>query len=151
MKTMNSVMIVVASHQAARLFRGVIGQKPDDAWEERADLIEPLARAKGSDLTSDAPGRAAGQADASHHALQSRADAKTEVGQRFVRELAAVVNAEFRSGHYARLYVLAEPKVWGALRDKLDSPVLGALRDALPVNVVKCSPTEIRRRLPERL
>ena len=145
---MNKVWIVAANQEVARYFkvRKSRGQMP----EEISDLLDPSARLRARDLVSDRPGRQAGSAGA-HHAVEKRHDVKEQGMIRFAASIGAVLDKARRDGDCERVYLLAEPRVLGQIRQSLDKATLDIVAGESAVNLVKASPAVIREHLPDQL
>jgi len=146
---MGKIMIVVASHDAARIFEAETGAC--DVLVENEDLLNPAGRSHRGELESDRQGSVSGVAGGAGHGLGNEQGPKEEALARFVRSVAAVVNAAHYTGQCERIYLVADPHVLGALRDELDATTRAAVAGELHKNLVKHPVTEIRQHLPERL
>lgn len=146
---MGKVLIVVASHEAARVFEAEAGTTRE--LIEREDLFNPSARRHRGDLESDRAGRYSAEAGSSVHGMEREHGPKDEALSRYVRELAALVDDVCRPGGYGRIYLVADPHVLGALREALGAAARAAVAGELSKNLVKHSGTEIRQHLPESL
>ncbi|HQY71522.1 MAG TPA: host attachment protein [Pseudomonadales bacterium] len=146
---MGKIMIVVASHDAARIFEADAGACA--TLLEREDLLNPSGRRHRGDLESDRQGSFSGVAGGAGHALGNEQGQKEEALARYVRSLAVVVNAAHHTGHCERIYLVADPHVLGALREDLDAGTRAAVAGEVVKNLVKHTVAEIRQHLPERL
>ena len=146
---MGKIMIVVASHDAARIFETEAGACA--TLVEREDLLNPAGRLHRGDLESDRQGSVGDTAGGVGHGLGNDHGPKEEALARFVRSLAVVVNAAHHTGHCERIYLVADPHVLGALRDDLDATTRAAVAGEVVKNLAKHTVAEIRQHLPERL
>ena len=146
---MGKIMIVVASHDAARIFEADAGACA--TLLEREDLLNPSGRRHRGDLESDRQGSFSGVAGGAGHALGNEQGQKEEALARYVRSLAVVVNAAHHTGHCERIYLVADAHVLGALREDLDAGTRAAVAGEVVKNLVKHTVAEIREHLPERL
>jgi protein required for attachment to host cells len=146
---MGRIMIVVASHEAARIFETEAGAC--GTLVENQDLLNPSARRQGRELESDRAGRYSAEAGSSVHGLEREHGAKEEALARYVRSVAGIVDAAHQAGRCDRIYLVADPHVLGALRRDLDAATLVAVAGEVPKNLVKHTVAEIRQHLPERL
>jgi protein required for attachment to host cells len=146
---MGKIMIVVASHDAARIFETEAGACA--TLVEREDLLNPSARSHRGDLESDRQGSFSGVAGGAGHGLGDEQGRKEEALARYVRSLAVVVNAAHQTGHCERIYLVADPHVLGALREDLDATTRAAVAGEVVKSLVKHTVAEIRQHLPQRL
>lgn len=116
-----TMWVVVADGARARIFEG------DPKVGALAQVMPELVgrgREKGSDLLADRPGRSV---DSSHvgdrHAMEPPTDPKEVEKQRFARELASTLETASNEGRFARLMLVAPPKMLGELRDVLPEKV----------------------------
>lgn len=144
---MNKVMVVVASHEAARVFEAPHGKSA--VLEENHDLLNPSARLHTGDLESDRGG--SGGSGSAVHGMERERGAKEEELSRFVRALAVVVNAAFHTGECDRIYLVADPHVLGELRRHLDDDTRAVVAAEVVSNLVHHPAAEIRAHLPEVL
>ena len=146
---MGKIMIVVASHEAARVFEAEAG--PGGGLVEREDLLTPSARRHRGEMESDRAGRYGAEAGGSVHGMEREHSAKDAALARYVRELAHELEAARQAGHCERIYLVADAHVLGALRHALDAPTQAIVAGEVSRNLVKHSLAEIRQHLPERL
>jgi len=146
---MGKIMIVVASHDAARIFETEAGACA--TLVEREDLLNPSGRRLRGELESDRQGSVSGVAGGVGHGLGNEQGPKEEALARYVRSLAVVVNAAHQTGHCERIYLVADPHVLGALRDELDATTRAAVAGEVVKNLAKHTVADIRQHLPERL
>ena len=146
---MGKIMIVVASHDAARIFETDAGACA--MLVEREDLLNPSGRRHRGDLESDRQGSFSGVGGGAGHALGNEQGRKEEALARHVRAVAVAVNAAHHTGHCERIYLVADPHVLGALREDLDAGTRAVVAGEVVKNLVKHTVAEIRQHLPERL
>lgn len=116
-----TMWVVVADGARARVLQG-------DPRVGGLELVMPelvgRGREKGADLLADRPGRSI---DSSHvgdrHAMEPSTDPKEVEKQRFAREIAAILESASNEGRFARLMLVAPPKMLGELRDLLPEKV----------------------------
>ncbi|BCX17967.1 MAG: host attachment protein [Geminicoccaceae bacterium] len=116
-----TMWVVVADGARARIFQG-------DPKVGGLELVMPelvgRAREKGTELLADRPGRSV---DSSHvgnrHAMEPSTDPKEVEKERFARELASTLEAAANEGRFARLMLVAPPKMLGELREVLAEKV----------------------------
>lgn len=116
-----TMWVVVADGARVRIFQG-------DPRVGALELVMPelvgRGREKGSELLADRPGRSV---DSSHignrHAMEPPTDPKEVEKQRFARELADKLEEANNEGRFARLMIVAPPKMMGELREVLSDRV----------------------------
>ncbi|MCS7267500.1 MAG: host attachment protein [Geminicoccaceae bacterium] len=116
-----TMWVVVADGARARIFQG-------DPRVGGLELVMPelfgRGREKGSELLADRPGRSV---DSSHvgnrHAMEPSTDPKEVEKLRFARELAEKLEEANNAGRFARLMLVAPPKMMGELRELLSEKV----------------------------
>lgn len=116
-----TMWVVVADGARARILAG----------DPRIGGLEPVmpelvgrGREKGADLLADRPGRSV---DSSHvgdrHAMEPPTDPKEVEKERFARQLADTLEAACNEGRFARLTLVAPPRMLGELRAVLPAKV----------------------------
>ncbi|MCX7629182.1 MAG: host attachment protein [Geminicoccaceae bacterium] len=116
-----TMWVVVADGARARIFQG-------DPRVGGLELVMPellgRGREKGCELLADRPGRSV---DSSHvgnrHAMEPSTDPKEVEKLRFARELAEKLEEANNAGRFARLMLVAPPKMMGELRELLSERV----------------------------
>ena len=146
---MGKIMVVVASHDAARIFEAEEGACA--TLVEREDLLNPSARRHRGELESDRQGSFSGVAGGAGHGLGNEQGRKEEALARYLRSLAVVLNAAHHTGQCERIYLVADAHVLGALRDDLEPGTRAAVAGEVVKNLVKHPVADIRQHLPERL
>lgn len=123
--TSRTTWVVVADGARARILAG-------DPAAGTLELVMPelvgRGREKGAELMADRPGRSI---DSSHvgdrHAMEPPTDPKEVEKQRFVRQLAERLTEALTEGRFARLVLVAPPRVLGELRAVLPEKVRAAV------------------------
>lgn len=140
--------VVVADGARARILAGDPGK---GGLELAMPELVGRAREKGSDLVADRPGRSV---DSSHvgdrHAMEPPTDPKEVEKERFARELVQTLEAASNEGRFARLLLVAPPKMLGELRElmpaRLKEKVVGEVDKDLTWVPVHDLPGHLRGR-----
>ncbi len=140
--------IVAADSAFAKILRT---EKKKGPLELVRELEHPESRMKDSELYSDRPGRAFDSGGQGRHAMENEVDAKKMESIRFAQQLADELKKAAEEEQFHKLYILAAPAFLGELREKLDPIVKSKIKEEIPKDVVKQTPEEIRKRLPEYL
>jgi protein required for attachment to host cells len=116
-----TMWVVVADGARARIFQG-------DPRVGHLELVMPeltgRAREKGSELLADRPGRSLDSSQVGNrHAMEPSTDPKEVEKERFARELASTLEKAADEGRFARLMLVAPPKMLGELREVLAEKV----------------------------
>lgn len=145
---MRTIWVVVADSARARVFEchGASG-----ALVEILDLVHPQSRRPAHIAGSGAPGRSYDRFGKARHAMVPRKNKKAFDIRVFAREIAEQLSQACRDSRFERLYLLAEPRLLGALRKALDSTVRRRLVAHQCLDVVARPAPVIRRHLPRYL
>jgi protein required for attachment to host cells len=112
----HNAWMVVASGDKARIFKIIsVG-----VLEEIHDFADPSARLKDADLTSDHAGRTSMTAHGSHHTKSAHTPPHVKEVAKFARQLADQLEMSRQKGSFEHLYLVAEPKFLGHLRQHLN-------------------------------
>ena len=106
---------------------------------EQADL---RTREQGT----DAPGRAFSSIDGRRSAME-QTDWHTQDEERFLKEIAGLLDVEVKSGHVKNLIVVAPPRALGVLRTAYSQDVRKALSCEIDKDLVKMPVHEIEKHL----
>lgn len=145
---MSRIWVLVASHGRARLFESDNRVGP---LREIASFAHPQARLHERDLVSDAPGRSFDRRGEGRHAHGERRTAKRQEAARFAKELAAALERGRVDKRYDKLYVVAEARFLGQLRECLDEATRDLIAGEIDRNVVTGTPEAVREQLPDFL
>lgn len=145
---MDKHWIVVAADGQARIFesRGRNGH-----LEEIFDLANPTARLPAHSIDAQAPGRSFDRVGSGRHAMEPRSERRAIARERFAAEIAETLRGGWQEGRFDNLYVIAEPKMLGVLRDILDPTLRKHLAGEVPGNLVTEPVDTIRAHLPDFL
>lgn len=144
---MEPTWILVADAARARLFTV---ERPRGPLQELADFVNPAERLQERELTTDDPGRFTAPGG-SRHAVGEARRTKDEYARRFADELAGYLRHARTRDEYRRLYLVADPRFLGTLREQLDEPTQRLVVAAIDKEISARDPAAIRRHLPERL
>lgn len=144
---MERTWILVADAARARLFTV---ERPRGPLTELNDFVNPMERLHEGEMHSDDRGRISAPGG-SRHAFGDDKDPKAEYARRFARELADHLKDRHSQGEFKRLYLVADPKFLGELRDHIDGPTERCVVSAIDKDISRLDPGDIRRHLPDRL
>lgn len=101
------------------------------------------------DLVSDRPGRSFESASATRHAIASRHDPHDTARDRFIAQLAAMLNEDNRARQFDELILVVAHGYSGKLRDALDKGTRARVRETIVKDLTKQPLTDIHARLVE--
>lgn len=145
---MSKDWVVVADRNRCRIFEQA---KRNGPLEEIADLVAPAARLKNRDINTDRPGRAFDAGGQGRHAMSSSVEPIEQEAIRFAKEVVTKLDDGRQSGRFARLYLIAEPRFLGHLRQGFARPLQEHVAAEIDKDWTTNSPQEIRERLHDRL
>jgi len=143
------IWVVAADAARARIFRAA----GDKRLVEMEGLLNPVAgRAAERALRSDRQGHASNATHGGGHSLQRNAESglQHETAE-FARRLAHRLASSRRHGEVDRIYLMAEPRLLGAVRACLDRATRRLVAGEIDKDLTRQRPTAIRERLPARL
>jgi protein required for attachment to host cells len=146
--TMPKVQILVANSGQARFFSV---DSPTGELHELGVDINPDARMRGEDLTSDRPGRFWDRSVHGRSAAEEPTDPKDVSIQRFARQLAHKLDLERTQGRLERLYLVASPPFLGELRKHLNGHLKPLIVEEIAKDFGHMAARDLRKHLPERL
>jgi len=141
------IWVVAADAARARIFRAA---RADGGLTEIEDLLNPDVRDERA-LHADRLGHAPDATHGGGHSLQRNATEDRQVAADFGKTLARRLVAARKRGQFDRLYLLAEPRLLGVVRDGLDAPTLRLIAGELDKDLTRQGAATIRARLPKRL
>lgn len=145
---MASIWILCANGGRARILEA---ESPTASLVEVAALVNPSARVKERELTSDRPGRTFDSVGAGRHAKASEVEPKQEEEIRFAKLLADRLEQGRVTQAFDRLALVASPEFLGYLRASLDEPLESIVALEIDKDYTSLKPEELRARLPDRL
>lgn len=137
--------ILVADGSRARLFRN---ESPKVALQPALDHELIGENLPSRDLVTDREGRQTGSSG-NHHALDRETDPKEHEKQRFLRDVAHVLENGLDSNSYKSLVVIAPPRALGELREHLDARVTARIVQEIPKDLTKDRVDALEARLRE--
>jgi protein required for attachment to host cells len=145
---MGASWVVVADSSAARIFNA---PSPTGALEEIASYAHAEGRMHESDMRTDEPGMTKDRAGYAKHGMEPKVKPKEQEAIAFARLLAKRIELARSKSEIERVILVAPPEFLGHLRDVLDEDARKIVDGEHNINVVRMTPEEIRRHLPERL
>lgn len=138
--------IVVADKNRCRIFQQAGRNGP---LEEIADLVAPATRLKNQDINTDRHGRAFDSGGQGRHAMGSSVEPVEQEAIRFAKEVATKLETGRQQNSYGRLYVIAEPRFLGYLRQSYSRPLKDTIEAEIDKDWTTQTADEIRGRLRE--
>lgn len=135
--------LVVANAARARILEETGHAK---SYVERADLVHPASRNKGTDLGADRAGHAIGSGSAGT-AYTSRTSPRERERDRFAREVAEMLNQAIASGDCAGWVLAASNPFLGHVKSHLTPNARKALLATLPDDLTGLSNAQIADRI----
>ena len=140
-----STWILVADAAHARIFNA---ETATSAFTELESSIHPEAQQHEQKLTSDLPGRQAGGATGSHHAVGSETDPKEYEAVKFAKDLCKHLEAAHNAQKFRQLIVVAAPAFLGRLRAEMSKNISKVVTLELDKDIVEQDAASIRGHLP---
>jgi protein required for attachment to host cells len=141
---MSKDWIAVADKNRCRIFEQANRNGP---LEEIVDLVAPATRLKNQDINSDRPGRAFDSAGQGRHAMGSSVEPVEQEAIRFAKEVAVKLDSGRQQNSFGRLYVIAEPRFLGYLRQNYTR----SLKDTIAAEIDKDWTTQSAEQIRDRL
>jgi protein required for attachment to host cells len=138
--------IVVADKHRCRIFQQT---SRNGSLEELADLVAPATRLKNQDINTDRHGHAFDSGGQGRHAMGSSVEPVEQEAIRFAKEVAAKLEAGRQQNSFTRLYVVAEPRFLGYLRQNYSRPLKDTIEAEIDKDWTTQTADEIRDRLRE--
>jgi len=145
---MPATWVVVADSSAARIFNA---PSPTGALEEIASYAHAEGKMHEQDMRTDELGMTKDRVGYAKHAMEPRVKPKEQEAVVFARLLAERIESARTKNVIDRVILVAPPEFLGHLRDALDDNARKIVDGEYNLNVVRMSPDEIRKHLPERL
>jgi len=143
---MSKDWIVVADKNRCRIFQQT---NRNGSLEEIADLVAPTTRLKNQDINTDRHGAAFDSGGQGRHAMGSSVEPVEQEAIRFAKEVAAKLDSGRQQNSFTRLYVIAEPRFLGYLRQNYSRPLKETIAAEIDKDWTMQPPDEIRNRLRE--
>jgi protein required for attachment to host cells len=144
---LEATWILVADGARARVFRV---ERPRGPLIEEASYTHPEERLPEHELASDDPGRVRGAGGRQHAFGPDESLHRQEAG-RFAAELARRLREGREKDRFRRLYLVAEPRFLGQLRDARDAGTAERVVGEFDKDLAGHDAKAIREHLPERL
>jgi protein required for attachment to host cells len=106
------------------------------------EQADPKTREQGT----DAPGRSINSVDDRRSAME-QTDWHTQEEERFLKEIAGLLDAEVKAGHVKGIVMVAPPRALGVLRPAYSADLRKALRSEIDKDLVKMPVHEIEKHL----
>lgn len=145
---MAKAWVLVANHTDARMFEA---EHRASALKELDVLHYPEGRMKGRELLADAPGRVFDRFGHASRGMGNMGDLRRDGAESFAREIAHALERGREEGRFENLYIVAEPKMVGPLRNAMSATTRAAIQGETAKNVIHDAPEEIRKQLPDFL
>lgn len=143
---MSKDWIAVADRNRCRIFQQTGRNGP---LEEIVDLVAPATRLKNQDINTDRHGRAFDSAGQGRHAMGSSVEPVEQEAIRFAKDVAAKLDAGRQQNSFGRLYIVAEPRFLGYLRQNIGRPLKETVAAEIDKDWTSQSAEVIRTRLRE--
>lgn len=145
---MKKIWVLAADNTRARVFAT---DKRNGELAELFDLVNPKARLRERDFTSDLSGRTANSATGMTHSYGPDEKHKPRATEDFAREVARRLNGARIKGEFGRLYIVADPSFLGLLRSTLDYDTRKLVTGEVDKNLARGSVEQVRATLPDFL
>lgn len=140
--------IVLADGAQARV---LLNEGPNKGLRELMTAQSETARLAGRDLMADDRGRTFDSAGQGRHAMEPKTDPKSVEEEKFLREVAHIIERGANDGDYDRLVLCAAPRALGALRGLLSKSAQDKVMAELPKNLVNTPLQDLPRSLQDTL
>ena len=138
---MDTTWILVADRTRARIFEEVRSPR---AVQEIADLINPLGRARHSELTTDAEGRSRSSSLRTRaHTESPGVTADTHEAERFSHQIADYLETARNEHRYSRLWIVAAPKFLAMIRKSLSREARKLIEEEIDKDLSRSNVREI--------
>ncbi|ADU65784.1 host attachment protein [Desulfurispirillum indicum] len=145
---MSKVIILVADASRARL---LAVESPTGPLMELESLVNPAARLRQQDLSSDRQGRSFQSAGTGRSAMAETTTPKEQETAVFARELTQNLQERRKQGELEKLYVVAPPAFLGELRKHLGAEVASVVVAEIDKDYTRLDARELREKLPQYL
>lgn len=141
---MSKDWVVVADKNRCRIFRQTSRTSP---MEEIAVLVAPVTRLRNQDITTDRPGSTFDSGGQGRHIKGSSVEPVEQEAIRFAKDVVAKLEDGRRQNSFQRLYVIAEPRFLGHLRQHYSRPLEEMIAAEIDKDWATQTADEIRERL----
>lgn len=136
--------VIVANRDKARIFNfervGVL--------TELEALIQPEGKMKPQDLTSDKNGRGFDRVGSSRHGKEPKTSPREKEALSFAKKVSKYLEQSKKSGAFDNLYLLAETKFLGLLRQEMTPSVAECVEMEIKKDMLHMKPEAIWQLLP---
>ena len=145
---MSKDWIAVADKTRCRIFEQSSRHGP---LEEILDLVSPMSGLKNQDINSDRHGRAFDSGGQGRHAMSSNVEPVEQEAIRFAKDVVEKLDAARQQRRFEQLYIVAEPRFLGYLRQAYGRPLQGTVAAEISKDWTEQTSDDIRQRLREEL
>lgn len=145
---MSREWIAVADRNHCRVFQRTSRQ---GQLEELFDLVSPTSRLKNQDIDADRHGRSFDRQGQGRHAMDPPVEATEQEAIRFAKDVAERLDTGRKEQRFDRLYVVAEPRFLGHLRQEFTRPLKDVIAAEVDKDWATHEPEQIRQRLRAEL
>jgi protein required for attachment to host cells len=145
-RALERLWIVVADGGTARVL-GLTGDHR--GLTVLREMVSVDAHRRAQDLVSDRPGRSFESSSATRHAIAPRHDPHDTARDRFIGQLAVMLNEDNRARQFDELVLIVAHGYSSKLRDALDTAARERVRETIVKDLTKQPLAEIHARLIE--
>jgi protein required for attachment to host cells len=130
---MQTTWIVAADSSRARIFEV---QGVDKNFQELQDFVNEAGRERHQDLRTDAKGRFYGKGERDQaHTAEPDIDAVRHETELFAKQVGEFLDKARVEQRYDKLFLIADPKFLGLLRDNLSKEAQKLVKDEIPKEI----------------
>jgi protein required for attachment to host cells len=145
---MSVAVVLAADASRARLF---VAERGSVSLRELGDLANPEARLHEGDLVADRGGRNGRRPMESGHSALGGGSMKEHRIEDFAARVCEQATRALREQQADRLYIVAEARFLGLLRQRLEKSVQKQVAGEVAKSLAGKAPAEIRQALPAQL
>lgn len=145
---MKTTWILVADSSRARIFTA---DKPSSPLTELETIAHPEGRMHERDMTSDLPGHHADSVGGGRHGFDDETEPKEQETIDFAKLISRHLEAARTTNNLEQLMIVAPPSFLGNIRNELSEQARKLVTVEVNKNLVRHSPEDIRKHLPEYL
>lgn len=145
---MSKDWIAIADKSRCRIFEQSSRHGP---LEEVLDLVSPTSGLKNRDINTDRHGRSFDSGGQGRHAMSTNVEPVEQEAIRFAKDVVEKLEAARQRRRFDSLYVVAEPRFLGYLRQAYGRPLQSAIAAEISKEWTEQTSDEIRQRLREEL
>lgn len=133
--------IVACSASSARFW---LSETRFGAWKLLTEISDDQAASRGSDFSTDRPGRSFDIVGDGRHAMSQKVSGQENQTIQFARDIAEYLNRAIAESKVTSLVILAAPAVLGYLRSQLSDTALRSVSLSHSINLANLEEAEIR-------